>query len=371
MDRHAVIIGGGIGGLAAAIALRRADWRVTVRERDAALPATGTALGMWPAALRALDALGVGDEIRRAAPAQRAGAFLRPDGSRIATIDVDRLRRRTGDDVHLVSRPRLLAVLHRAAAGAGADLRAGDPVGEQAGGRAGHPVDDAFADLGADLGADLVVAADGVFSRTRERLFGPAYRARHSGGTAWRGVVDDLPTDTFAEVWGRGVKFGVTPHEGGRTNWYAAGAAPAGRFHPGAEVAELRRVFGGWTSPVGDVLDAIEESTVLRHDVYVTPPLPSYVHGSTVLIGDAAHAMTPDLGRGACEAIIDAVALASCLRAAPTPARGLREYDRQRRPVTRRLARMAGLGARLTQVRHALPVRDQVLRASMLAGPPG
>ncbi|MEU6202526.1 FAD-dependent oxidoreductase [Micromonospora musae] len=355
MGRRAVIVGGGICGLTAAIALRRAGWRVTVRERDEAMMATGTALGIWPAALCALDAIGVGDEVRRVGQRQRAGAFLRPDGSRIATIDVERLHRRTGDHVYLLSRPGLLTILHRAAAEAGATLRAGDPVDDAT----------ALSDV------DLMVVADGVFSRTRETLFGPTYRARFSGSTAWRGVVEDMPTDTFVEMWGRGVKFGVTPQEGGRTNWFASAAVPEGRFRPGAEVAELRRMFGRWVPPVRNVLDAIDESRVLRHDVYVTPPLPSFVRGTVALLGDAAHAMTPDLGRGACEAIIDAVALASHLRETPAVEQALREYDRQRRPTTQRLARLANLAARMSHLRHALPIRDQLLRASMLAGPPG
>lgn len=355
MERRALIVGGGIGGLTAAIALRRADWKVTVRERDEGLPTTGTALGMWPVALRALDAIGVGDRVRRAGRRQQTGVFLRPDGSRITTIDVERLHRRTGDHVYLLSRPGLLAILHGTAMEAGAELRTGDPM-------------DDVTEVG---DVDLVVVADGVFSRAREKVFGPAYRARFSGSTVWRGVVEDMPTDTFVEMWGRGLKFGVTPQEGGRTNWYASAAAPEGQFRPGEELAELRGMFGRWAPPVHTVLDAIKESTVLRHDVYVTPPLPSFTRGTIIFLGDAAHAMTPDLGRGACEAIIDAVTLASLLRETPSVEQALHGYDRRRRRAAQKLARIAGLAARMSYLRHAIPVRDQLLRASMAAGPPG
>jgi 2-polyprenyl-6-methoxyphenol hydroxylase-like FAD-dependent oxidoreductase len=343
------IIGGGIGGLAAAIALGRDGHKVVVHERDEALPSAGTALGMWPIALRALDEIGVGDEVRRTGSRQRTGAFLRPDGSRIATIDAARLERRTGDQVHLISRPALLAILHRAALDAGAELRFGEPV------------------TTLDETADLVVVADGVFSRTRDRLFGPTYRARYSGGTAWRGTIDGMPTSEFAEIWGRGVKFGVTPQEGGRTNWFATSSAAEGDFHPGHEAAALHRIFGDWAAPVRPVLDAVDEAGILRHDIYVTPPLPSFVRGNAVLIGDAAHAMNPDLGRGACEAIIDAVTLAACLREGSD----LQGYDRKRRRATQRLARVAATAARMTRMRHAVGVRDGLLKVSMLAGPPG
>jgi 2-polyprenyl-6-methoxyphenol hydroxylase-like FAD-dependent oxidoreductase len=345
MTKSAAIIGGGIGGLATAIALHRAGWHVTVHERQTTTPATGTALGMWPAALHALDQLGVGAAVRERGCPQRTGEFRQPGGGRIAAIDVDRLERRTGDRVHLISRPALLTILREAATGC--DLRFGDPIGSV------EPLRKEF---------DVVVAADGVFSRTREEVFGDQFRARFAGTTAWRGFVDDLPTDTFTEVWGAGVKFGVTPQEGGRTNWYASSAAAEGDLHPGAELPALRAMFGSWPDPVARVLGAITEEGILRHDIYVAPRLPSYLAGNVVLIGDAAHAMAPDLGRGACEAIIDAVTLAS---------HGPAGYDRARRRVTQRLARMAGAASWMTRQRHAVPLRDGVLKMSMLAGPPG
>ncbi|OJF12693.1 FAD-dependent oxidoreductase [Couchioplanes caeruleus] len=353
MRGTAAIIGGGIGGLATAIALHRFGWQVTVHERDASIPGTGTALGMWPSALRALDSLGIGNDVRSRGRPQQGGEFRRPDGSTIGVMDTARMQRRTGDAVYLLSRPALLGLLRQAAEQT--DLRFGSPIND-------------VAELGDQ---DVVVAADGVFSTTRQRLFGARYQARFTGSTAWRGYVDNMPTDAFVETWGAGAKFGVTPQEGGRTNWYATIRATERDFAPDAELANLRRIFGMWAAPVGTVLDALEEADVLRHDVYVTPPLPTFVHGNVALIGDAAHAMTPDLGRGACEALIDAVALADCLAAASTVPQGLRAYDRARRRPAQRLARVASTAARLVHVRHAVGLRDLLLRASLAGGPPG
>jgi 2-polyprenyl-6-methoxyphenol hydroxylase-like FAD-dependent oxidoreductase len=334
MTKTAGIIGGGVGGLAAAIALHRSGWQVTVYERQATTPAVGTALGMWPAALRALDELGVGDRVRDQGVSPRAGELRRPDGRRIVAMDMDRMKRRLGDRIHLISRPALLTILREAAA-EGCELRFGEEVD------------------GPELLQDLVVAADGVFSRTREDLFGE--RARYAGSTAWRGTLD-FPTETFAEIWGAGVKFGVTPQEGGRTNWFASAGAPEAEIRPGAEVDALHEIFGGWRDPaVKRVLGAIREEGILRHDIYVTPRLPSYVSANVVLIGDAAHAMPPDLGRGACEALIDAVSLG---RDGPLG------YDRERRRATQRLARMAGAASWLTRQRHGVPLRNALLRAA-------
>ncbi|HEX5595371.1 MAG TPA: FAD-dependent monooxygenase, partial [Micromonosporaceae bacterium] len=149
MTRSVGIIGGGIGGLAAAIALHRAGWTVRVFERSAGLDRAGTALGMWPAALRALDTLGLGAHVRATAALQRGGEFLRPDGSRIATIDVPATRGSDSSLVYLLSRPALLRLLAEAL-----------PKGVVA---FGTEITDVAA---MQQEYDVVLAADGIFSRT-------------------------------------------------------------------------------------------------------------------------------------------------------------------------------------------------------------
>ncbi|MFC0100532.1 FAD-dependent monooxygenase [Micromonospora marina] len=352
MGGHAVVVGGGIGGLAAGIGLRAAGWEVTVRERSAALPQTGTGLGIWPEAMRALDALGVGDEVRRRGSRQAGGSIRRPDGSRIATIDVDRLERRHGEPVHLVTRPVLLAVL--AGALPGPALRLGEPVTDPL------PLRDAY---------DLVVGADGINSVVRAQMYGGRYPLRYAGAVAWRGVVD-LDLTEGGETWGRGRKFGLTPAGSGRTNWYAAVRLPEGHPAPPDDRDELRRLFGDWHRPVPHVLDALTGEGILRHEIHDLTPLPSYVSGRTALLGDAAHAMTPDLGQGACQALIDAVALADCLRGAGDVPAALRAYDGRRRRPTQRIAAGARWAGRLAGVRRLLPVRDALLRLALAAGPP-
>lgn len=346
-------MGGGIGGLAAAGALHRAGWQVTLFERETGISGAGTALGMWPSALAALDTIGVGSRVRALGTPQASAEFLRADGSRIGTLSAERLRRRTGDPVYLLSRPALLRLLYAAAPASA--LRFGVAVDDTASLR------DVF---------DVVIAADGIFSRTRAQLFDNRFSARYTGVTAWRGWIDHRPTDTLVETWGRGTKFGITPQEGGRTNWYATAVAAEGTFSPGQELTRLRELFGRWRGPVRDVLGAIVEDQVLRHDLYVVPRLPTYVHGNVALIGDAAHAMTPDLGRGACEAIIDAVALAERLAASSTVDAALTRYDQRRRRRTQRLATAAAGASRLTRWTHALRCRDGLLRMSLLVPPP-
>jgi 2-polyprenyl-6-methoxyphenol hydroxylase-like FAD-dependent oxidoreductase len=255
--------------------------------------------------------------------------------------------------VHLISRPALLGLL--------ADAVAPGTVS----------FDSPVTDLAAHrTGFDVVVAADGVFSRTRTAIFGVDSKARYVGATAWRGTVAGA-TDTVSETWGRGQRFGITPREDGRTNWYATALTPPGGRSPDGELAALRARFGDWHEGVRQVLSRLRPADILRHDLYqLAQPLPSYVDGNVVLIGDAAHAMTPDLGRGAGEALVDAVTLGHCLAGAASIAAGLAEYDNRRRRPTQRLVRLSHRVGRVAQARRFTPVRDAAVRLALAFGPP-
>lgn len=352
MTHTAAIVGGGIGGLAAAIHLLNNGWGVEVYERSAGLPTSGTALGMWPSALQALDTLGVGAAVRTLGRRQTHGAFLRPDGSRIAAIDVAAIQRRTGDPVYLLSRPALLRLL----AGALDDTVV--------------RFDTDVPDIRALDGYDVVIAADGVNSRARAVLFGDTYQARYAGTTAWRGTADG-DVGTVTETWGEGARFGITPQEAGRTNWFACVIAPEGQRAPGGEVAALHTHFGHWHSDVRKVLSNLNEKSVLRHDLYhLDPPLPSFVKGRIALIGDAAHAMTPDLGRGACEALIDATTLAGSLIENSRVDNALASYDATRRKTTQRLARTSRLMNRMVHTRRLVMLRNTAMKLALAVGNP-
>jgi 2-polyprenyl-6-methoxyphenol hydroxylase-like FAD-dependent oxidoreductase len=306
----AVIIGAGIGGLSTAQALKRQGWSVTVLEQAEALPTSGTMLGMWPAAIKALDEIGI-DASRRtdgwAHIATGAGTRLwTPSGRALLTAP-------GGADLNLVSRPALLAALAR-----DIDVSFNTQVVDP------DQIDDAA----------LVVGADGTFSRTRQRMFGDRFRARSLGAVAWRGTVKGAVA-AHGETWAPGALFGITPAGPDATNWYAC--IRADQTFEGPHLPHVLDHFGSWHPAVRELIGRIDESAILHHGLFEAPKLPSFVTGNTALVGDAAHAMAPFLGRGACEAIVDGVTLGRSVAQASTLGAALTMFNKERRARSQRL----------------------------------
>jgi 2-polyprenyl-6-methoxyphenol hydroxylase-like FAD-dependent oxidoreductase len=367
---HAVVAGAGIGGLTAAVALRRQGWDVTVLERAPVLEPVGSGLGLAPNALHALDAIGLGDEVRRFAAVQGHGGVRRSDGRWLIRTDLGVLTERFGDPQVMALRADLVGLLvGRLPAGA---LRTGVTV---TGVDPGNPEDRARVTTSeGDLDADLVVAADGIRSRIRAILFPAHPGPRYSGCTTWRFVAprpDRSPSP--AETWGMGSVFGAVQLADGRVYCYGSTFAPAGVRHDD-EAAELKRRFGGWHDPIPALIGSVSPEAVLHDDVYwMAEPLPAYHHGRVAILGDAAHAMTPHLGQGACQAIEDAIVLASVAGSGPAASTelDLAPYTTARLRRTRMVAQGSYRATRLTGLtsRPATALRNTGARLAGLLGP--
>ncbi|MEU9113243.1 FAD-dependent monooxygenase [Streptomyces sp. NPDC048483] len=369
MSEHtAIVIGGGIGGLTAAVALHRRGWAVTVLERAAALEPVGAGIGLAPNAQRALDTLGAGDAVRAIAAGQTVGALRLPSGRRLARTDSAAAVRRFGGPVVVAHRADFVALLAaRLPAGAVRTGAAATLVDEGDPAPGGRP---ARVRIGAEeCAADLVVGADGIHSAVRRALFPGHPEPRYAGFTAWRFVVPapDAPF-TPHETWGPGGLWGSQPLHDGRVYAYATAALPpGGRAADGDERAELLRRFGDWHHPVPALLAAADPAAVLRNDVRTAAaPPPAFHQGRVALLGDAVHPMTPNLGQGGCQAIEDAVVLAH--EAAPDGDLGaaLALYTRQRLPRTMEVVRRAQRIGRLTtwRARPACALRAALMAAT-------
>ncbi|WP_282785170.1 FAD-dependent monooxygenase [Nocardia sp. CC201C] len=348
MGREAIVVGGGIGGLAAARALGLRGWEVAVLEKARDFGAVGAGISICPNGLRALDALGLGAVVRARALAETTAGIRTPSGRWLSRTDTREFERRFGP----------LVVLHRAdlvdslrAAVPDHALHVDTEVEEVR--TVGAKVE--VVHRRGTVRADLVIAADGLHSSIRTRLWPDAPRPRYVGYTAWRLVVSPpRPVRSGGETWGRGQRIGLAPLPDGRVYLYAAASVPAGQCGDEGELAELRRRFGSWHDPIPELLAAATESAVLRHDILELPHLASFANGRIALLGDAAHAMTPDLGQGANQALEDALTLAAALDSHQETAAALAAYDRARRPRVQGIAERSHLMGALAQ-RHSLP----------------
>ncbi|PRY34124.1 FAD-dependent monooxygenase [Umezawaea tangerina] len=357
MRGTAVVVGGGLGGLTAAVALHRVGWRVTVLERAPEFGEVGAGIGVMPNALRALDALGLGEAVRHDGTPRLPGGVRDHRGRALGHLDAAELER--AGRLVAIHRADLHRVL-RSALPAECLVTSADVVEVVPRVRYladGDPV---------ELEADLVVAADGIGSRVRSRLWPEVPAPVYSGTTAWRAVTDHTGDLEIGQYLGPGTEFGVLPLAAGRVYWYAATLSAPGLRAPD-ELAEVVRLCGDWADPIPALLAGTPGGSVLRHDVHeLAAPPSTYVHGRVALLGDSAHAMTPFLGQGACQAIEDGVVLAAACADADTVAAALTRYDRERGPRTRSVARASRLMGRVGHgLRHpaAVAVRNALMRS--------
>ena len=372
----AVVVGGGIAGLASAAGLLRGGWSVTVLEQGTTLP-LGAGIALAPNGVRALRWLGLADALRAFDVAQ-GDSILRTDtGRELMRTTMGDMERLFGAPSYGLNRWQLHRILLDAAAEARLHTHCRVTGVASGGGRARVTFEGPNGDD--EIEADLVVVADGVHSKTRRALFpehpGPTY----VGYWAWRGLVVTpdayriIFPAAFVETWGRDRRFGIARLSDAGLAWYATELGPEGvRYTEG--LGALADSYRGWPDPIPQVLALTLSQTLLCHDVYyLAQPLPTLVRDQIALVGDAAAAITPDLGQGGCQALEDAVTLVAAIGPGHTRPdltrlqRGLAAYDAQRRPRRRRVGRMSARVSRV--VRMSNPVGMAVRNTAVALTP--
>lgn len=354
------IVGGGIGGVAAAVALQRAGISATVYEKATEIREVGAGMMLWPNATRVLKEFGLLETVA-ACSGPNEHFLVRASGGQIlmdiglGQFDVPALCIRRSDLLGA-----LLSALPEGCVRLGETFdrfeNGNDKVRiHMAGGRVAEH--------------DFLIGADGIRSRVRSQLLGacePIYR----GYTVWRGIASlagAVATGSNSESWGRGKRFGILNTGGDRFTWYATANAESG--HPDSldgRKRELLRMFADWHEPVERLISATDEPNVLKNGAYDLAPLKRWRQGRVVLLGDAAHPCTPNLGLGGCMALEDALVLAKAFRSEATVDLALRRYEVLRRKRTRHVQRRSLLMGQIGQWENRLVARGRQVVTSML-----
>ncbi|MGH8880048.1 MAG: FAD-dependent oxidoreductase, partial [Stackebrandtia sp.] len=341
-SRRVVIVGAGIGGLATAIALERAGWRVALLERGDRLRGDGTALRLMPNAAAALRELGLGLALDAISTPMESGRYRRHDGQLLAAMPIAEMTERFGTPPLVVHREDLFEALVAAL---------GDRVEVHTGITASridlvHP---AAGDTSRRWAADLIVGADGIVSAVRTGM-DAASKVANTGMVAFRAVIPHHRTPDMPEGGGEthgpdGRRFLYAPM--GRRGAFWAAVTRGGKRPEPVTVRHglIARWFADWHSPIPELIDATRPEEVSQQEITYLKPLPrrfTHVGDScgAVLVGDAAHAITPDLGQGAGLALEDAVTLGACLTGTSIP-EGLARYEELRHARTAKLAKLS------------------------------
>jgi 2-polyprenyl-6-methoxyphenol hydroxylase-like FAD-dependent oxidoreductase len=334
-----LIVGAGIGGLTAAVALRQAGRDVVVFEQNPAPLEVGAGFTMNSNAVTALRGLGLdtavieaGAELTRFVHHTRAGKVLAEWPTGQISVNV-------GAPIIGIGRPAVQRILIDALDGV--EIRWGHTFTGFDQDRSA--VTARFANGTEEHGA-VLVGADGSRSVVLP-IFDPTER-QYSGYTTWLATSEfkDFAPQTHAQWYGPKMILGAHPIGGNRTYWYAGLTTPAGGSDPDLK-RRVMELFGGWAEPLGPMLEATDPKNLARSDIYDLPYRASWGQGRVTLLGDAAHSMVPALGQGACQAVEDGVVLGRMLGSSTDEAATLRDYERKRiervAPIVKR-ARMQG-----------------------------
>ncbi len=350
--------------MTAAIALRQIGKEVRVFERYPTVRPAGAGIMLAPNALRALETLGLTKLIREQGFSSPGGmAILDEKGAVLSAMPA-------GGDVYAtvaIHRAELYRILlHSLPPGtvsfgkACLDMRQDD-----------RGVTVRFSD-NEEVHGSYVLAADGLHSVIRGKLF-PSVRLRYAGYTCWRGVADCWPgtgsDSLFTESWGPLGRFGVIPLAHEQTYWFAVkNAAPHDQRYLAYGIPELLDTFGGYHAPVASILSATSPSQMIHNDIFDLDRIGPFVSGRTLLLGDAAHALTPNLGQGACQAIEDAVELGRCLTRHTSVPDAFRAYETARVARNSLVSRLSWTVGKLAQLES--PLLCRLRNSAMKLTPP-
>ncbi|EMS33128.1 Salicylate hydroxylase [Mariniradius saccharolyticus AK6] len=361
MKTDFLIVGGGIAGLTTAIALKKIGIHAILAEASPEIRAVGAGLALAANAMQALRQIGISEAVIPLGRELKAFTIYDQKGKPISKTNTDPANSRFGISNFTIHRAALhSALLARLDAGQVLTGKRSKDIAEEGD---AYRVD--FED-GSSITAENVIVAEGIHSPIRKKLL-PTSKIRYAGYTCWRGITDNpsLQIEETSETWGAKGRFGVTPLANGQVYWYACINSP----HANSTLKdwgkkELMEVFKDFHTPIPQVLSATRPERIIWNDILDLEPIDRFAFGRIVLVGDAAHATTPNMGQGACMAIEDAAVLASCLSKNTDVAEAFSAFEKRRLKRTHNIVKTSWTLGKVAQWENSLlrAIRDKAFR---------
>ncbi|QLK86666.1 FAD-dependent monooxygenase [Staphylococcus sp. 17KM0847] len=351
------IVGAGIGGLTLAALLRAQQHEVHIFEKQSAIQEVGAGIGIGDNVIEKLGThdlakgiKNIGHLLRKTQMLDEQGHVLMDIPFETSATHVTVLRQTLVDTIASYITEEMLHLNHKVTA---------------------VEVTETLARLHFQSHEsqtfDLVVGADGIHSIVRQAVC-PNSTVQYQGYTCFRGIVTDMSNleNTAYEYWGTKGRFGIVPLLNGEAYWFAAiNAKESDLQFKSFNKPHLQAYFNQYPEPVRQILDKQGETGILHHDIYDLKPLKTFVyHQRIVLLGDAAHAMTPNMGQGAGQAMEDAIILANVLETYDTLSDALARYDKLRVKHTRKVIKRSRKIGRIAQKsgRITMKIRNKCIQ---------
>jgi FAD-dependent urate hydroxylase len=305
----AIIVGAGMGGLTAGIAMQQAGYSVEIYDRVRELRPAGAGISLWSNGVKVLNRLGLGDKLAAIGGEMNVMQYRSHTDELLSHVDLQPLFQRVGQRPYPVARTDLQAMLLEAVGPENVRLEMNCVAVEQDAESA-----TAIFENGHRATGDLVVAADGIGSVVRSYVVGSSSKRRYAQYVNWNGLVEASPDLCPADMWvlyvGDCKRASMMPVGGNRFYYFFGAPMPIGTdVQPAYRRDELSKLFQGWPTPVQNLIQTLDPETNNRLEIGDLDPLDKLVRGRVALLGDSAHATTPTLGQGGCQAIEDAEVL--------------------------------------------------------------
>lgn len=309
------IIGAGMGGLTTGIALKKFGHQVTIYEQAEQILPVGAAISLWSNGVKCLNYLGLTEQVAKLGGQMNDLAYIDGlNGEVMTQFSLAPLIEEVGQRPYPVSRAELQNMLMDEFGRQ--DIQLGKKMVSIE--DKGQHVEIGFQD-GSTASAALLIGADGTHSITRQYVLGKQVERRYAGYVNWNGLVEiseDLaPAQQWTTFVGEGKRASLMPVAEHRFYFFFDVPLPAGLENQRSEYKTLlKQYFSGWCPQVQCLIDSIDEQKTNRVEIHDIEPFTQFYKGRVVILGDAAHSTTPDIGQGGCQAMEDAVYLARALQ---------------------------------------------------------